>query len=94
MGGEFEGECIHVYAWLSPFSVHLKLSQHCSSVIPQCKIKSLTFEKIKNISRNPLRFKFSNFLKVKFTLSVVPRPQIGAFLLLAEIIKLSHVCDH
>ena len=39
--------------------------------------------KIKNISRNPLRFKFSNFLEVKFTLSVVPRPQIGAFLLLA-----------
>ena len=21
--------CIHVYAWLSPFAVHLKLSQHC-----------------------------------------------------------------
>ena len=28
MGGEFEGEWIHVYAWLSPFAVHLKLSQH------------------------------------------------------------------
>ena len=29
MGGEFGGECIHVYVWLSPFAVHLKLSQHC-----------------------------------------------------------------
>ena len=29
MGGEFGGECIHVYGWLSPFAVHLKLSQHC-----------------------------------------------------------------
>ena len=24
----FGGEWIHVYAWLSPFAVHLKLSQH------------------------------------------------------------------
>ena len=29
MGGEFMGEEIHVYVWLSPFAVHLKLSQHC-----------------------------------------------------------------
>ena len=28
MGGDFGGEWIHVYAWLSPFAVHLKLSQH------------------------------------------------------------------
>ena len=28
MGGEFRGEWIHVYVWLSPFAVHLKLSQH------------------------------------------------------------------
>ena len=28
MGGEFGGEWIHVYV-LSPFDVHLKLSQHC-----------------------------------------------------------------
>ena len=28
MGGEFGGEGIHVYIWLSPFTVHLKLSQH------------------------------------------------------------------
>ena len=25
MGGEFGGECVHVYAWLSPFTAHLKL---------------------------------------------------------------------
>ena len=29
MGGEFGGERIHVYVWLSPLAVHLKLSQHC-----------------------------------------------------------------
>ena len=28
-GGEFGGEWVHVYEWLSPFAVHLKLSQHC-----------------------------------------------------------------
>ena len=29
MGGEFGGEWIHVYGWLNPFPVLLKLSQHC-----------------------------------------------------------------
>ena len=29
MGGEFAGEWIQVYAWLSPFAGHLTLSQHC-----------------------------------------------------------------
>ena len=29
MGGEFGGEWMYVYVWLSPFIVHLKLSQHC-----------------------------------------------------------------
>ena len=28
VGGEFGGEWIHVYGWLSPFTDHLKLS-HC-----------------------------------------------------------------
>ena len=28
-GGEFSREWIHVYVWLSPFAVHLKLSRHC-----------------------------------------------------------------
>ena len=29
MTGEFGGEWIRVYVWLSPFAVHLKLSLHC-----------------------------------------------------------------
>ena len=29
MGGELGGEWMHVYVWLSPFTVHLELSQHC-----------------------------------------------------------------
>ena len=29
MGGEFGGEWIHVYVWLSPFDVHMRLSQCC-----------------------------------------------------------------
>ena len=29
MGGQFGGEWIHVYVWLTPFAVHLKISQHC-----------------------------------------------------------------
>ena len=29
MGVEFGGEWIHVYVWLSPFAIHLKLPQHC-----------------------------------------------------------------
>ena len=35
MGGKFRGEWIHVYVyvWLSPFVLHLKLSQHCQSAI-------------------------------------------------------------
>ena len=40
MGGGFGGEGIHVYAWLSPFTVHLKLSHHCLLAISQYKIKS------------------------------------------------------
>ena len=41
MEGEFVGEWIHVYLWLSPFAVQLKLSQRCSLTIPQNKIKNL-----------------------------------------------------
>ena len=29
VGGEFGEEWIHVHEWLSFFTVHLKLSQHC-----------------------------------------------------------------
>ena len=44
-GGEFGGEWILVYVWLSPFTVLLKLSQHCLSAIPQYKVKSLIEKK-------------------------------------------------
>ena len=40
MNGEFGGKWIHVYVWLSPFAVHLKLLQHCKSTILQYKIMS------------------------------------------------------
>ena len=39
MRGAFGGVWIHVYVWLSPFTVHLKLPQRCSSAILQYKIK-------------------------------------------------------
>ena len=29
MGEGFEGEWKHIYVWLSPFAIHLKLLQHC-----------------------------------------------------------------
>ena len=29
MGEEFGGEWIHIYVWLSPLAVCLKISQHC-----------------------------------------------------------------
>ena len=38
---QFGGEWMHVSVWLSPLAVHLKLSQHCLSVIPQYKTTSL-----------------------------------------------------
>ena len=38
-GGEFGGQWIHVYVGLSPFSVHLKQSQHLSSYTPIQKFK-------------------------------------------------------
>ena len=33
IGGEFGGEWIHVYVWLSPFTIYLKPSQHCLLII-------------------------------------------------------------
>ena len=41
MGGEFGGEWIHVYVWLSPFAGHPKLSQHCQSAILQYEINKV-----------------------------------------------------
>ena len=40
LGGGFGEEPIHVYVWLSPFTAHLKLTQHCQLAITQYKIKS------------------------------------------------------
>ena len=40
MGGQFRGEWIHIYVWLSPFTNHLKLQQNCPSAITQYNIKS------------------------------------------------------
>ena len=40
MEGELGEECTHVYAWLSCSAIHLKLSQQCTSVPFQYKIKS------------------------------------------------------
>ena len=47
MRGRFEGEWIHVYVWLSPFAVHLKLPQHCWSAMPPNKISKFKFWKKK-----------------------------------------------
>ena len=33
LGGEFGGEWMHISAWLGPFTVHLKLSQHCLLIV-------------------------------------------------------------
>ena len=44
-GRVFGREWICVYVWLSPFTVLLKLSEHCQLVIPQYKIKSLINER-------------------------------------------------
>ena len=49
MGGEFRGEWIHVYVWLSPFTVHLKILHQntvSQSAIPQYKIKSFKEKKL------------------------------------------------
>ena len=56
VGGRFGGEWTHVYVWLSPFTVHLKLSQRCLLIgyIPiqnqKLKTKYLQYFLLKNIS--------------------------------------------
>ena len=47
MGREFGAEWIHIQAWLSPFAVHLKLSQHCL-FITYTPTQSKTFEEKRN----------------------------------------------
>ena len=56
MGGVFEREWIHVYVWLSPFTIHLKLSQYCELAILKYKIKSY-----KKIKTNTIYGFFSDF---------------------------------
>ena len=46
------GERIHAYVWLSPFVVHLKLSQHCLQATLQYKIKSIFLEKSQSSGHN------------------------------------------
>ena len=46
MGGEFGGKWIHVYVWLSPFTVRLKLSQHGLSATPQYKMLLMLKKKL------------------------------------------------
>ena len=47
MGKESEKEWIYVYIKRNLFVVHLKLTQHCESTIPQYKIK-IKFQKKKS----------------------------------------------
>ena len=39
MGGGFGGEWIHVYIWLNPFAVHLKLPHIVNRLYPNAKKK-------------------------------------------------------
>ena len=50
-GGKFGGEWIHVYRWLHPFAVHLKLLQHCWLATAQYKIKFKKMGKIQKTQR-------------------------------------------
>ena len=43
--GKLLGEWVLVYEWLSPFLVHLKLSQHCLLI-------SYSSDKIKSLKKN------------------------------------------
>ena len=38
------GAWVHAYVWLSPSTVHLKLSQYCQLALLQYKIKSLNLK--------------------------------------------------
>ena len=40
-----EAKWIHIYVWLTPFAVHLKLTQYCLSAIPQYEVRSLKLNK-------------------------------------------------
>jgi len=40
MEGEFKEEWTRIYAWWSPFAIHLKLANHCSLAVLQYEMKS------------------------------------------------------
>ena len=48
----FGEEWIHIYVWLSPFAIHLKLSQHCESVIQNKKFKKMN-KQTKQTTKKP-----------------------------------------
>ena len=50
-GGEFRGEWVHIYTWLSPYPVHLKLSKHCL-LIGYTPIENKMFKKKSHSPRN------------------------------------------
>jgi hypothetical protein len=58
MGGGLWGEWIHVCVWLSPFAIHLKLSQILKA-IPPYKIKSLKFGKKRERNQSILSHKIT-----------------------------------
>ena len=63
MGGECVGEWIHVYVWLGPFTIHLRLSQHTKwkiqkkvyTQVPKyyLKIQSTRSDNVLNVSPSP-----------------------------------------
>ena len=53
---EFGGECIHVYVWLSPFAIHLKLSQI---------VKLLYSNTKKHLKKEKFRSQTSYFWKLR-----------------------------
>ena len=50
MGGEFGGEWIHVYIWLTPFTVHLTLSKQLIGYTP---VQNKNLKKRKKKSPGP-----------------------------------------
>ena len=50
IGGGLRGEWIHVCAWLSPSTLHLKLPQHVNWPHPNRKFKKIFFLKEQSIS--------------------------------------------
>ena len=54
IGGEFEGEWTHVHVWLSPFPVHLKLSQYCLLTQSEKAGLKLNIQKTKIMASGPI----------------------------------------